>query len=373
MKTKNRYFLYLLSPLVAILLLLVIFWWSGASVLPTEDRSFVGNARMIKPWIVFDKKLEGILITNSRGVYGYNPETIANLKLYNFSLTGIGPYEMGRMVQHAYFSGHQTAKYFIGVDTICGVQQSTLNGTFFNKDYLQSPASIFFNLKRIKSLISSPADLLRRKVLKKPGFNDAGFQQYFPDEAYVSEGVLKSLQVRELMDYDNFEFTNGCDTSAFEAMLDFLYSHHMSFVLFSNPKHVRTYIAYAKKHELEHYYAMLKLYVNLTEQIAIKYSQEPATIFFNQVINEYTTELFPISANIFDPMFGWYENSHFKQELGNVVLAAMVRQEPTNIVHSVNIDEFIQQLNSDLLNYMQNNVEVVEQVDTVIRNIKSEE
>lgn len=372
MKTRTRFFIFLFSPLVAMFLLLVVFWWSGVAVLPTEDRSFVGNARMIKPWIVFDKSVDAILTTNSRGVYGYNPEKLNNINMYNFSLTGVGPYEMGRMVEHAFYSGHQEAHYFIGIDTICGEQQSQLNGSFFNDDYLQQPPNILFNRKRIKSLISSPADLLRRKVLNKPGFNDAGYQLYFPDDAYVKRGVFRSLQVRELMDYRQFEFSKGCDTSAYEHMLNFLYKHNMSFVLFANPKHVRTFIAYDLKDELQNYYAMLKQYVSISESIAQLYSQIPATVYFNQVINDKTTERFPQNDSVHDPMFGWYENSHFKQEIGNAVLASMVKQDTKNRIDKNNIEQFIQQLNADLQSYMLSNPIVVEEVDEVIRKIESE-
>ncbi len=373
MNAKKQFLKYLASVILAFVSMLLLFWWSGASVLPFGERDFVGNARMIKPWIIYDETPSELLITNSRGLYGYDLSSFVNSDPYNFSLTGVGAYEISRMVKHAYFAGGENSTFYVGIDTICGEVKPSLDGTFYNDDYLLTQPNWLFNGKRIKSLVSSPADIIRRKIINKPGVDKYGFQASFPDENYVNGGIFQSLQAREKMDYKEFEFESDCDTSAFKDLLNFLYLREVKFILFLNPKHVRTYIAYQTKDQLDQYFVMLKEYVEINNQVAKKYDADASQVKFFAEVNEFTSEKFPTNGDVFDPMKYWYENSHFKSSLGKIVLKSLLSDESDKLLTSKNVESKINELRQNIKEYILNNQDVKYSVENAVRKASSDE
>jgi hypothetical protein len=369
MNNKLNFFIYLLSPIVLMLLLMLVFWLTGAAALPYGERSFIGNARTIKPWVVFDEKPKKVLISNSRGLYGYDLKRNNWDGSYNFSLTGVTTYEIGRLTQHVYFSGAGETMLYIGIDSICGPAKSTLDGSFFENDYLKDEQSFFHGLRRYKSLVSSPAEVLRRTVMEKGGVDEFGFQASFPDSSYVTGGVHKSLEVRETLDYSNFEFSSNCDSSAFTEGLKFLYGNDINFHLFVNPKHIRVFLAYREKGNLDDYFDMLKNYIDFNESIALEYGSKVSNVSFFNNISEQTTERFPVNSDVFDPMDYWYENSHFKNTVGDSVLKALAENDRNYNVNKSNVNVVLDTIQNDIESYVQRHPEIVNQVAQRIKSI----
>jgi hypothetical protein len=371
MNHKLTFFIYLVAPIVLLLLLFLFFWGIGVSALPFGERSFIGNARTIKPWVIFDQKPSKILISNSRGLYGYNLQGIDWRDAYNFSLTGVTPYEIGRLIQHSYYADAGKVEFFIGIDSVCGATKHALDGSFFDKDYLSEGATFLFGFKRFKALASSPAQVIRNTVMHKGGVDEQGFQSSFPDVNYVKGGVYKSLAAREKADYAKFEFWKNCDSSAFEESLNFLYKNEVNFHLFTNPKHVRTYLAYREKGVFADYFIMLRKYIDLNESIALEYGVEASKISFFNTVTEETSERFPDNSEVFDPMIYWYENSHFKDSLGSSVLRALSENDAAYHVDKSNVEIFIERLGKNIEMYAQSNSEIVEHVALRIDSINA--
>jgi hypothetical protein len=203
MTCKIQFLKNISMSLLGFIVILGVFWLAGAKALPFGERSFHADARQIKPWIILDTKPKNVLISNSRGVYGYD---LKNAKfnsdsIYNASLTGISANEVLRLVQHAYYSDAGQGHMFIGIDNICDSYTEKLDGSFFDTDYLTSKPTLTHDFKRIRAILSSPLTLIKRIVFNRPGIDAHGFSSYFPDKNYQTGGVKKSLEVREKADY----------------------------------------------------------------------------------------------------------------------------------------------------------------------------
>ena len=358
MNNKKTFFNNIILSLLGFCLLLIAFWLAGARALPFGSGVFHTAARQIKPWVILDKKPSQVLISNSRGVYGYNPKQLGLSNFYNASLTGISVNEMLRLTKHVYYSGAGYEHIYLGIDTICSSLTKELDDSFFNSDYLQNAPTFSHNVKRIRAILGSPLNIIKRVIQNRPGIDSFGYSSFFPDSNYQTGGVLQSLNAREVSDYSKPEFSKNCDTTAYIALLGFLFKHDLKFTIFMNPKHIRNYIAYNLTDRLDGYLWMVKELAVIHQRISQQSNlAESSLCLFNQ-IDRFTTESFEPSLFEYDPMRFWFENSHFKPSLGNNVLIKLVNNQYCDD----EIEVFLEKFTSDLKAFTKSNPSVVASV-----------
>jgi hypothetical protein len=140
----------------------------------------------------------------------------------------------------------------------------------------------------------------------------------------------------------------------FKEILDLSYNNNIKLDIIFGPSHIRQWEAFAYYHDIEDWYKWKKDVVLFVEKIAIKKNKIPFRIMDFSVYHYFTSEMVPSKPEI--AMQYYWESSHYKKELGDIVLDRLLDISPYKDfgieLNSQNIDNHIQKLRDDREKYI---------------------
>jgi len=356
---------------------------------------FYTHLRMAKAWAVYKQKPDGIILGTSRSEYGLNPNHPGwNSELvYNLALFGCNLYEALRYFQHAHAIKPQK-QVILAIDflmfdifrpNLFDFEESRL---FVDPEGHVNPqlsSEKLLTLISIDTFFGSINTLKKQKiVLSEMHLPNGQLHWNAPSKGIrQSGGHRRSFQSTEnnAINYgwfhplrNQYRFTNpktGQSTlDYFRTFLNIAYRDNVDLRILTSPSHARLWEALYIVGLWPQFEQWKREIVRINEEIAKHYQKPPFPLWDFTGYNSLTTETVPPLDDAKTEMKWYWESSHYKNALGEVVLDRVFEyQHPERVVPddfgvlltSKNIDEHLKMIRADQQRYRESNpVDVAE-------------
>jgi hypothetical protein len=325
---------------------------------------FAGQLRLAKAWTIYKRKPDGIILGSSRSECGLDPDHLGwkdAQDVYNLAISGGNMYEALRYFQHAHALKPQK-QVVLGLDfRMFNVFEDGSTGGFKDSRLIvkaNGSVNPQFSISE-KFLMLASMDVLGDSIqtLKK---QDADLH-YLPN-GKVSWKVNVRLNSRLGGHHKAFRFTEkknmnqiwfqrpnqyefihpNTGQSSFDylhLLLDTAYRDNIDLRMLISPSHARLWEALHAVGLWSKFEQWKRELVSLNEQEAKKSGKKPFPLWDFSGYNRYTTE--NITANM-----KWYwESSHYKKELGDIVLDSVFGRKIADnfgkLINTKNIDKHL--------------------------------
>ncbi len=325
---------------------------------------FAGQLRLAKAWTIYKRKPDAIILGSSRSECGLDPNHPGwkNAQdVYNLAISGGNMYEALRYFQHAHALKPQK-KVVLGLDFRMfnifekggagGFKDSRLvvkadgsvNSEFsiFEKfimlasmDVLRDSMKTF--KKQDRDLHYLPNGKVSWKVNAKQNNKLGGYHKAF---RATEKKNMNQIWFQRPNQYDFIHPNTG--QSSFDylrGLLDTAYRDNIDLRMLVSPSHARLWEALHAVGLWSKFEQWKQEVVTINEQQAKKYGKQPFPLWDFSGYNTYTTE------TITDNMKWYWESSHYKQELGNIVLDSVFERKIADdfgvLINTKNIDKHL--------------------------------
>lgn len=302
------------------------------------------HTRMGKAYIVRKLKPKSIILGASRAETGLNPEHpgFKNKPVYNLSLAGANIYE--------------TYRYFQHMNNLTKLVQIVLSIDFFqfnaNKavtpDFLESRLSISYKgsqvgyplqevvsvLSSIDGLVASIETIFKQNNSRQIILNNGQQNHTANKMKIVKQGGHRNAFLQSEEDYikyiyfpkpaKKFDFSSvetGTDSFLiFRLLIEECYRKDIDTKILISPSHARQWETLAASGLWDKWEFWKKELVRLNEEAAVKYGRKPFALWDFSGYNTYTTESVPPIGDTRTEMKWYWESSHYRSELGDIVL-----------------------------------------------------
>lgn len=306
------------------------------------------RARLAKAWGVYRRKPTGIILGSSRSDYGLNPEhsgwTTKNV--YNLALPGGSVYEALRYLQHAQVI-NPLEQAVLGVDffmfntywpktldfdenRLLTTQDGKINRHFkrFEKlEILTSVDTLISSFKTIKAqknefFVEPPhiANGQRHPTMREAYMPVAGgYHALFVDD--IKAHILRRWLPPPHLDY-RFDDPNTGESTFdwFRSILKFAHDNHIDLRIIISPSHALLWEALFDMGLGDKWEIWKRELVRINEEEAKKLGASPFQLWDFSGYNRYTTETLPPLGDKESKMQWYWEGSHYKSALGDIVL-----------------------------------------------------
>ena len=309
-----------------------------------EKPELESHLRLHKAYVVKKVKPDSILIGTSRVLVGMDPHNSALPagRWYNLALTGASIYEILRYIQHANavrplktivldveygsFDPYLHHKPDFDETRLAVDRQGNTNPVFL-KDYLRTLFS-YDALKDSLALATGPGDLLQPILGDGSRENDfrsvvrAGGHRKLVDG--ISKRLLKIYHQRQLHPID-IRQKRADLYLAYEQILRLAHRDRINLVMFVPPTHA-VYLEIRKMAGLwQDFKTWREKIVEINNRVAREMNRPPFPIWDFSGFNEYTEEEVPAEGELREMNWYW-ESSHFKRKLGDIIFRRMFAQ-----------------------------------------------
>jgi hypothetical protein len=305
------------------------------------------HLRMIKAEKITQIKPKTIILGTSKAEYGIDPDHTVweNLPVYNASLTSGNIYEMYRYMQHAHATKNLKT-VLLALDLISFKLEILKND--FDENRLSIDMDGNYQKKSISNLISPIISLDATKSSIKTVFNQKNkiYKSYLSngmiDEKYEWDYILKKGGVRNsfINDekyyckkvYENFTFNSKKFNAyqIYEKLLKYAYKNNLDLHIIISPYHARKLQAIKLKglqNKFENWKSNLTL---INEKVALEYSSTPYNVWDFSGYNSYNTISLPTLENKKQQLEWFWESTHYKKKLGDLMLAEIFDSNNTD-------------------------------------------
>ena len=347
----------------------------GNRISNADKPEFYKHLRMAKAHNIRQLKPDGIILGTSRGEFGIDPEHPGwkATKRYNLALSSANIYEALRYLQHAH-AVNPLNEVVIGLDFFMFNANKDVESDF-SESRLKSPTSLIstgWYRDLLRSLFTFDALSASRETLsadsgkptiryKSNGFRDDSNNWLRIIAAKGHRQASLKNERYTLIAYDGFPFFSLTEVSgkaspmaAFEQLLIFCRDEKISAKLFISPTHARS---------LELIY-LIGLWDDFelwkTNLVSSMNTISPTTPLWDfSGFNTITTEPFPELNNTEVQMRWYWESSHYKKEVGNIILDKLfsmpaATSTPENfgtLLLPQTIDSHLKAINQDRIRY----------------------
>ena len=151
-----------------------------------------------------------------------------------------------------------------------------------------------------------------------------------------------------------YQDTKESSFDDFRKILELCYQNNIKLDIVFGPSHIRQWEAYDYYQDIETWYKWKKDVVLFVEKIADEQEKTPYRIMDFSVYHELTAETVPTNPK--EKMKYHWEASHYKKELGDIVLDRLLDISPYKNfgveLNSENIDNHIQNLREDRVEFI---------------------
>ena len=310
-----------------------------------------GHDRMVKASAVRAIRPDVVLLGTSRTQYGMDAQSLELMAVgrrpYNLGLVGSGPYLALRYLQHAQANG-PLKMAILGLDPLMFDLSSNEMAADFNEarldaapdgslrrvNHFADACSTLFSWDALRlsvrtvvhqdTLISELQSLGSKdeRVLQQHLAQSGGVHQHFVD---TERDYLKTFRAFRLTQ----DYRTSPKFAALTELLRFARAHNIELRLYISPVHARmneVIVAAGKQREVEQW--KRQLVAALVDHNAANPWREPVRLWDFSYANQLTTEEVPSDKQAHAPMRYYWETSHFRQALGDIVLQKILSQHP---------------------------------------------
>lgn len=314
--------------------------------------------RIVKASKIYDLKPISIILGNSRAEGGLDPNHNYFIKpSYNAAVSGGSIYEAKKYFEWALEQG-RLKKVLLSLDYIMfntKEKQTQDFDKYFNKNlkikYLYS----------IDTLIDS-YDTLVGAEGPNTLYYENGQRLHNYRQAYIDlyGGHMNSFLGNENGYYSSIKTENKyIDTmknsfTDFEEIINKAYENNIELDIIFSPSHIRQWEALNNQLGIDKWFLWKKDLVKSVDKIAKQYNKKTFRIMDFSVYHPLTAETIPIDKNIY--MKYYWESSHYKNELGLIVLDRLIDKSPFKDfgveLNILNIDNHLENLKKDRLKFL---------------------
>lgn len=302
------------------------------------------------------EKINSIVIGTSRADHGYNPDHDYFIKSsYNFALGGGTLYE-NRVFLENILQNHNLKQVLLIADWRAFNDITMKHINDFEKYF--EKANIYKFLLNISSLKDS---YLTIKNQDSPHFHlNNGLRNPDWHSSIPKNGHLKTMINSEKNYYKYYENiyrykdTQKSSFEDFRKILELCYQNNIKLDIVFGPSHIRQWEAFDYYQDIETWYKWKKDVVLFVEKIAKEQEKNPYRIMDFSIYHELTAETVPTNPK--EKMKYHWEASHYKKELGDIVLDRLLNISPYKDfgveLNIQNIDNHIQNLREDRVKFI---------------------
>ncbi len=319
------------------------------------------QARLIKALELKQIKPISIVIGTSRADLGINPDHEYFQKpSYNSSIPGSSIYEIKFYVEEAIKLGNLKQILFV------------VDWRMFN-DYMKkaedfesyfnnfNPYRYLINLKSLEDSYFTIKNQKMKSIYLKNGFLE---DSHMLISVKHFGGHLEFMKREDKFYYSFFPTANNLykDTkkdsfSDFKNILKMCYDNNIKVDIVFGPSHIRQWEALNYYHDISVWYDWKKDVVLSVEKIAEEENKKAFRVFDFSVYHELTSEDVPTDPEKY--MKYHWESSHYKKELGDIVLDRLLDISPYKDfgveLNIQNIDNHLQKLREDRIKFIDTN------------------
>ena len=325
---------------------------------------FAGQLRLAKAWTIYKRKPDAIILGSSRSECGLDPNHPGwkdAQDVYNLAISGGNMYEALRYFQHAHALKPQK-KVVLGLDfrmfnafekggtggfkdsRLVAKADGSANPQFSISEKFIMLASMDVLLDSIKTFKKQDRDLrylpngqVSWKVNAKQNNKLGGHHKAF---RFTEKKNMNQIWFQRPHQYEFIHPNTG--QSSFDdlrTLLDTAYRDNIDLRMLVSPSHARLWEALHAVGLWSKFEQWKRELVTINEQHAKKYGKQPFPLWDFSGYNHYTTET--VTAKM-----KWYwESSHYKQELGNIVLNSVFEAKIADdfgvLINTKNIDKHL--------------------------------
>jgi len=277
-----------------------------------------------------------IILGSSRTEYGINPDhsSFENIgPSYNLALSSANLYEAYRYMQHA--NEIQPLDQvilmldFFMFNAVGNPEESEFNEKLLSTDLLGNPQ--FTLIQKVSPFISldtffsSLATIIRQKSREKTYlFNGVRIRKNEKNKKQygIHTSFLRTENIFYTRNYSKFSFATlqRDNWKIYKQLLLFAQQKGIKLHIAISPSHVRLFEVIAAKGLWNKFEQWKRLIVQFNKEIAIYANNNPFKVFDFSGYNSLTTETVPPLGDMHTEMQWFWDASHYKKELGDLVL-----------------------------------------------------
>jgi len=372
----------------------IFFRWTPHDFFPLKSEIYT-HTRLFKAYAVVDRKPRTVVLGSSRAQLGIDA-THPGFRVqpaFNYSIWAVNSYELMRFFEHGVYASN-IAQAVIGLDWF-----------YFNAT--RSPAKDFDErilattdypvpLNRAAFLIS--IDTLRSSLKTIGGVRETSYAfdlitgqptaQSIRDQkiseaqhlggmrglfAFNTRDVLRTIWGPEFAFEDQSRKSNSLEH--FRRIVRLAYEHNIDLRMFISPAHAWLWEAMYQSSRGELWELWKRELVRISEEEAERAHKPPFPIWDFSGYNSLTTETVPAGGDGQTEMRWYWECSHYKRELGDVVLDRVLNYQDSGRpavrdfgvrLTGRNIDEHLHQIRLDRERYRNSHKEDIKEVATIV-------
>jgi len=314
------------------------------------------HLRMAKAWIVYDKKPDRIISGSSRADYGLNPEHEGwgGKGVYNLGLSGGNMYEVLRYFQHAH-AINPLKQVVLSVDFYMfntyykNTPDFSENRFVVTFEGVENPSFCYINkytsLFSFDTLLSSITTVKsqKRPYFYEPPHMENGQRHWTNRETYipVAGGHHNFFLANEFAHMKswylirpNYKYsfsdpeTGESRLDHFRKYLEIAYKDNVDLRILISPSHARLWEVISAIGLWDIYEEWKRELVRINEEVAQKYGVPAFSLWDFSGYNKYTTEELPALGDLNSKMKWYWEDDHYKNALGDLVLDQIFHIKP---------------------------------------------
>ena len=324
---------------------------------PEQDK----NIRLAKVVKVEELKPVSISLGTSRTEYGYDPNhEYFSKPSYNLAVSAASLYENRLYLEHA-IKQENLKEVILVVDWRMFNDPKMRKLDDFENSF--NVENIYKQLFSVDLFRSSLNTIIKQKV--KSSYLENGQRDWYFNQENIDKqgGHLKVMNKDEESYYKKSDFkynsniyqdTKESSFDDFRKILELCYQNNIKLDIVFGPSHIRQWEAYDYYQDIETWYKWKKDVVLFVEKIADEQEKTPYRIMDFSVYHELTAETVPTNPK--EKMKYHWEASHYKKELGDIVLDRLLDISPYKDfgveLNIQNIDNHIQNLREDRVKFI---------------------
>ncbi len=356
------------------------------------------HVRLSKPYLVTQIKPQTIILGSSRAAVGLNPEhsSFIHLPVFNLGIDGANMREIYYNFLHAYHVGNlkqvilalDFMSFNINMEDKPGFSlhrlKTTENKITFETEIFSHYTSYQVTKDSVKTLLSKFDPTLSSMNGSGLTLEDSlyTYRQTFGGH-YNTTVISEKSHINvvwlppKLPEYSFHNPQSSKSTMNYLGkILSLCHKNNIHVIAFFSPTHVRHRVLISKMGLWETYQSWKTQVIQENHAQALKHNKQTYDIWDFTSINPITTESFPEQDNISHEMTWYWESSHYKQQLGNVILSQIFSQNPTikypeefgYLVNIDNIDMKLSTENKEYDTYIVNNNHIAKELSDLIKN-----
>lgn len=308
------------------------------------------HLRMVKAAKISQIKPLSLILGTSRAEYGIDPGHPGwkEFPVYNAAMSSANIYEMFRYLQHAY--GYKKLKKVVLLVDFISFSVKNHN-TDFNETRLSLNIDGQSQLPVFSDILSPLASLDAVKSSFKTIFNQGSYSDtlYLPngmrDTKYDWDNILRRGGVRKAFlsseeyycdkNYNDFSFysTTANSWDSYEKLLTFAYEKEIDLEIVISPSHARQYEVMSNKGLWQKFNDWKKGLVSVNSKVSELKGSSLFNIWDFSGYSVYNTLPIPSLEESEHPFKWYWESSHYKKELGDLVLNKVLNLDQLSLVN----------------------------------------